>query len=127
MFVGNYFLFGLQQTYLHPRFPPKDSSKAKTLKRLKSIDNDRPCSCCYFTWACTPRGKYEDGEHLYRRVMEIKEAKLGKDHPEYSTNLNNLAGLLEKHVGISVYRYTLGAYLAGIDLLPPCCSIRAVR
>lgn len=46
--------------------------------------------------------------------MEIKEATLGRDHPGYSIDLSNLAGLLEKKVRASVFRCILGAYLAVI-------------
>lgn len=75
------------------------------------------------TWAPTPQGKYRDAEPLYRRVMEIMEATLGKDHPQYSTSLSNLGGVLEKQVRAGVFRFVLVAYHAGIDALPLCCSI----
>ena len=35
-------------------------------------------------------------ESLYRRAVEGREAKLGKDHPDTLSSVNNLAGLLTK-------------------------------
>ena len=38
-------------------------------------------------------GRYADAEPLYRRSLAILEAKLGPDHPDVATGLNNLAAL----------------------------------
>lgn len=70
--------------------------------------------------APTPKGKYEDAEALYRLAMEIAEATVGKDHPDYSIRSSNLARLMVNQVRASVVRCTLGTYLGGRDMLPPC-------
>lgn len=44
------------------------------------------------------QGKYDQAEPLYRRAIAITEKTLGTGHPSYSTNLNNLGGLLEQQV-----------------------------
>lgn len=46
----------------------------------------------------TLQGKYEEAEPLYRRAVEIMEATLGNDHPQYAILLDNLAGLLNTQV-----------------------------
>lgn len=79
--------------------------------------------CCCLTWAPTWQGEYDYAEPLYRLAMEMTEAIHGKNHPDYSDDLNNLAGLLEKQVRPSVCRCSLDAYLDGIYLLSLCCSI----
>jgi CHAT domain-containing protein/Tfp pilus assembly protein PilF len=38
-------------------------------------------------------GRYAEAEPLLKRALEIREQKLGKDHPDVATSLNNLAGL----------------------------------
>jgi len=38
-------------------------------------------------------GQYAKAEPLYLRSLAIREAKLGKDHPDVAIGLNNLAGL----------------------------------
>ena len=38
-------------------------------------------------------GKYTEAEALYQRALAIKEAKLGKDHPDVAAILNNLANV----------------------------------
>ena len=40
-------------------------------------------------------GRTDEAEPLMREAMQITGAALGKDHPDYAANLNNLAGLLE--------------------------------
>lgn len=81
---------------------------------------------CCIQWGPTLQGKYEDAEPLYHRAMEISEATLGKDHPQYSAILGNLAELLRTQVRPRMCRCTLGAHFAGIDGLPPYSSARAV-
>ncbi len=44
----------------------------------------------------TELGQYAKAEPLYRRSLEIKEAKLGKDHPHVADSLNNLAILYHR-------------------------------
>ena len=39
------------------------------------------------------QGKCEEAEPLYQRSLGIRETKLGKDHPDVATSLNNLAAL----------------------------------
>lgn len=56
------------------------------------------------------QGRYGGAEPLYCREMEITEAILGGDHPQYSKRLNNLALLLEMQVRVSVCRCSFGAY-----------------
>lgn len=75
-------------------------------------DGTRFSSCCV-TWAPSPQGKYEDAEPLYRRAMEITEGTLGKNHPQYSTTLSNLAKLLEKQVNINQCLCIFGEALLG--------------
>ena len=58
--------------------------------------------------------------------MEITEATLGEDHPDYAVHLTNLGVLLERQVGASMCHFTLCPYLAAIDVLPPCSRICAV-
>jgi tetratricopeptide (TPR) repeat protein len=41
------------------------------------------------------KAKYHTAEPLYRRSLEIDEAKFGSHHPEITTGLNNLAQLLK--------------------------------
>lgn len=81
---------------------------------------------CFVTWAHTSQGEYEHAEPLFRRAMEVTEDTLGKDHPQYSVRLSNLSGVLREQVRASVCSCTLGSYLAGIDVLAPCCSFWAV-
>ncbi len=38
-------------------------------------------------------GRTDEAEPLYREAIQIDEATLGKDHPDYATRLNNLAVL----------------------------------
>ena len=40
-------------------------------------------------------GQYAKAEPLYQRSLAIHEDKLGKDHPDVATSLNNLASLYE--------------------------------
>lgn len=52
--------------------------------------------------------------------MDITEATLGKDKPEYSINLNNLAGLLKTQVRMCLQRCRCSAYKhvwAAIELM----------
>lgn len=81
------------------------------------------CSCCFVTGAPISQGRYEDAEPFCRRVMNIAEETLGKDHRKYSINLSNLGWLLEKQVKASVCRCGLSAYLAERNLLSLYCSI----
>ncbi|MBD1852490.1 tetratricopeptide repeat protein [Leptolyngbya sp. FACHB-711] len=39
------------------------------------------------------RGQYAEAEPLYQRSLEIREAQLGKDHPDVAESLSNLAVL----------------------------------
>ncbi|MEP0909762.1 FxSxx-COOH system tetratricopeptide repeat protein [Leptolyngbya sp. GB1-A1] len=41
------------------------------------------------------RGQYTEAEPLFQRLLEIREAQLGKDYPAVATSLNNLAGLYD--------------------------------
>lgn len=41
-------------------------------------------------------GDYARAEAIYRRCLEIDEAKLGLDHPDVATDLNNLAYLYDR-------------------------------
>lgn len=41
--------------------------------------------------------------------MEIMEATLGKENPDYFLRLNNVAGLLSKKVGVAVRKSVVGA------------------
>ena len=38
-------------------------------------------------------GRYAEAEPLYRQSLEIREKKLGYDHPHVAASLNNLANL----------------------------------
>ena len=40
-------------------------------------------------------GQYAKAEPLFQRSLEIREAKLGKDHPDVAASLNNLAVLYQ--------------------------------
>ena len=40
-------------------------------------------------------GRYADAEPLYRRVLKIREMKLGADHPDTALSLDNLASLYQ--------------------------------
>lgn len=93
---------------------------------LNPLGNITTAFRCCDTWACTSQGKYEEAEPLYRGAMGIAEVTLGKDHPQYSIMLNNLAGLLRTQVRASVYPCTLDAHLPGTCVLPRCCSIWTV-
>lgn len=44
------------------------------------------------------RGKYKDAEPLCKRALEIREAVLGKGHPDVAKQLNNLALLCQNQV-----------------------------
>lgn len=106
------------QTF-HQRIPCRQKAQRG------SNNCDRPrCPCCSDIWVPTLQGKYEDAEPLYRHAMEITETSFGKSHPQYSIRLNNLAQLLCKQVRAAVSCCTPGAYLACIDVLPACYSIR---
>lgn len=37
---------------------------------------------------------YEEAEPIYRRAVAIAETTVGTEHPQYSSMLNGLAGLL---------------------------------
>ena len=58
------------------------------------------------------QGKYEEAEPLYQRSLGIRETKLGKDHPNVASSLNNLAGLYESQgkyeEAESLYKRSLG-------------------
>jgi CHAT domain-containing protein/Tfp pilus assembly protein PilF len=41
------------------------------------------------------QGRYAEAEPLYRRSLQIWEARLGQDHPDVATCLNNLASLYD--------------------------------
>ena len=41
------------------------------------------------------RAVYGEAEPLFRRALAIREAQLGKDHPDVAQSLNNLTGLLQ--------------------------------
>jgi hypothetical protein len=41
-------------------------------------------------------GKYTEAEPLYKRLLEIREKALGKDHPDVATVLENMADLYKK-------------------------------
>ena len=38
--------------------------------------------------------RHDEAEPLYRQALEISEKTIGTEHPDYATNLNNLALLL---------------------------------
>lgn len=57
-----------------------------------------------FAWVLPVQGKYVEAALLYRRTMAITEATLGRDHAQYSNDLNNLAMLLEEQVRARVWR-----------------------
>ena len=40
-------------------------------------------------------GRYAEAEPLYRRSLEVREKRLGPDHPHVATSLNDLASLYE--------------------------------
>ncbi len=40
------------------------------------------------------RGRYADAQPLFKRALAIREARLGPDHPDTATSLNNLANVL---------------------------------
>lgn len=44
------------------------------------------------------QGRHEEAGSFYRTALEITEAFLGKDHPNVSHILNNLAGVLKAQV-----------------------------
>lgn len=46
----------------------------------------------------TFQGKFEEAEPLFIRLLAIDEKVHGPDHPEVSTDLNNLAALLKVQV-----------------------------
>ena len=41
-------------------------------------------------------GRYAQAEPLLKRSLQIRETKLGPDHPDVATTLNNLALLYKK-------------------------------
>ncbi len=41
------------------------------------------------------KADYEEAEPLFRRALQIDEARYGQDHPDVAIRLNNLAGLLK--------------------------------
>ena len=51
-----------------------------------------------FAFPLPYQGKLEDADPLYARVLEILGAKVGEEHPNYASALNNRAALLEKQV-----------------------------
>lgn len=44
----------------------------------------------------TRRGRYDDGEPLYKRSLAIREKVLGLEHPDVAVTLNNLAALYDE-------------------------------
>ncbi|RYP53208.1 hypothetical protein DL770_011003 [Monosporascus sp. CRB-9-2] len=36
------------------------------------------------------QGKYEKAEQMYRQALKLREAVLGKEHPDILTGMNNL-------------------------------------
>ena len=40
------------------------------------------------------QGRYLEAEGLYRQALEIDRATIGEAHPDYATDLNNLAGVV---------------------------------
>ena len=64
-------------------------------------------------------GQYSEAEPLSRQALEIRRTALGEDHPDFATNLNNLAGLYHSqgryaeaeplcHQALDVHRTALG-------------------
>ena len=57
------------------------------------------------------QGDYEAALPLYRRSLQIREEKLGKNHPNVATTLNNLAGLYQTQgdyeAALPLYRRSL--------------------
>lgn len=58
------------------------------------------CNSAGLSGVC--QGKFEEAEPLYRRAMAITEATSGSDHPDYASDLGNLAVLLSKQVRAKV-------------------------
>jgi len=60
------------------------------------------------------QGKYEEAEQLYKRCLEIRETKIGKNHPDVATSLNNLAELYRSQGKYEeaepLYQRSLGIY-----------------
>ena len=46
------------------------------------------------------QGKLDEAEPMMREVLRIDEKVLGKEHPDYAMDLNNLALLLSDQVGL---------------------------
>ncbi|CBN74854.1 TPR repeat-containing protein [Ectocarpus siliculosus] len=63
------------------------------------------------------QGKYDEGDPLYLRAIEIGEKTLGPDHPALATSLNNRARMLEAQ----------GKHNEAIPLLERASSIRRKR
>lgn len=69
--------------------------------------------CAFYSIILSPtlQGTYEEAGRHYRRALELAERALGKDHPEDSFTLNNLA-TLQKKVSPRVRGCALCAYHA---------------
>lgn len=75
-------------------------------------------ACCWHRLISPslPQGKFEYFDPLYRRALEITEATLSKDHPNFSVGLNNLAGLLQKQVKATMFCCTPGAHITALHV-----------
>ena len=64
---------------------------------LRSVPKS-PWFHLFRAFALPIQGKYEEADSLHLRAIDIGEKKLGPDHPNLATWLNNRAGLLENQV-----------------------------
>lgn len=48
----------------------------------------------------TFQGKFEKAETLFKRLVSMSESKRGLDHAAVAADLNNLAEVLKKQVGV---------------------------
>lgn len=87
----------------------------------------RHCTFYCVTLSPTLQEKYEEAECLYRRVLEITELTLGKDHPKYSATLTKRAAL-QKKARPRVCSRSLCAYHTETDvlILDPCYCLSEV-
>lgn len=75
---------------------PPSAAVACVDHMLRCLELDAPVS--FAPSVPLPQGKYQEAEPLFRRSLMIAEIALGKDHPHFSTSLNNLAALLHRRV-----------------------------
>src|SRR5262249_24887997 len=88
------------------------SAEAEGFGTLKDADTFMQKGAAYFAM-----GRYMDAEPLVHRSLKIREARLGKEHPDVAPGLHNLATLYQAN----------GRYRDAEPLFQRCLRIRETK